>query len=301
MKNIVPALFIALLTICQVSKAQELNFNVNINTPTLKTADPKLFETLETAITEFYNNTVWTDDEFEPFERIEGALQINIVDDISANTFKADFYLSVSRPIYKSNSYTTLITHLDKNVQFSYQEFAPIYNSTTAYSDNLSSILTFYAQLVLAIDYDSYSPYGGERFFQNAKSIVAGIPTSVANSDKSWSATGPSKSRYYLIDNLLNPRVRSYRLASYEYHLQGLDNMHGDLQKGRANILGALKNIDDVNKSFPNSMIMQVFSDTKTNELKDIFVAASPGEKRKVYDIMTRIDPSKASEYSILK
>lgn len=301
MKKLVPVIIIALLCITQVIKAQELNFNVTVNTPTLRTADPKVFKTLETAIQEFYNNTVWTDDEFEPFERIEGALQINIVDDISANTFVADFYLSVSRPIFMSNSYTTLITHLDKNVTFSYEEFAPILNNSSSFSDNLSAILTFYAQVVLGLDYDSFSPYGGERFFQSAKNIAASIPTSESNRDKAWTATGGSRNRYWLIENLLNPRVRSYRLAAYEYHRQGLDNMQNDVEMGRANILGALKTMDDVNKSFPNSMILQVFSDTKVNELKDIFIVASPGEKRKVFDIMTRLDPAKAGEYTLFR
>lgn len=281
--------------------AQELNLDVTINTPQLKTADPKVFNTLENAIQEFYNNTVWTEEEYEPFERIEGALQINITDDISSSTFVCDMYLSVSRPVYKSNYYSQLINHVDKGITFSYAEFDPLYNNTASFSDNLSAILTFYAYIIIGLDSDSFSPYGGETYYQIAQNIVSAIPTNVTNTDKSWTALGGERNRYWLINNFLNPRMRNYRLANYEYHRQGLDVMYDDTDAGKANMLGALKSIGDVNKTFPNSMAMQVFSDTKRQELIEIFSGASSGERRKVYDIMTKIDPSKASEFSTFR
>ena len=285
----------------QFGQAQELNFDVTINTPKLKLADPKVFETLESAIAEFLNNTVWTDDEFESEERIEGALQINIKEDLSTNTFVADFYVSTSRPVYNSNYYSSTLLLVDKDAGFSYEQYGPLFNNNNSFSDNLSAILTYYAYVVIGTDYDTFSPLGGEQYFQIAQSIVNSIPPSVSGSDRAWNAVGSKNNRYWLVENLLNPRVKPYRQAIYDYHRKSLDEMHSDPERSRAVMLSAITAIGDVNDAFPNSMILKLFSDTKRKEIVDIFDVASQGEKDKVYNIMTEIDPALSSEFNSLR
>lgn len=291
---------ICVLTL-QVGQAQELNFDVTINTPKLKLADPKVFETLESAIEEFINNTVWTEDNFESEERIEGALQINIKEDLSTNTFIADFYVSTSRPVYNSNYYSSTLLLVDKDAGFSYEQYGPLFNNKNAFSDNLSAILSYYAYVVIGTDYDTFSPLGGERFFQIAQSIVNSIPRSVSSSDQAWNAVGSRRNRYWLVENLLNPRVKPYRQAIYDYHRRSLDEMYTDPDKSRAVMLSAITAIGDVNDAFPNSMILKLFSDTKRKEIVEIFDVASQGEKDKVYNIMTEIDPALSSEFNSLR
>ena len=108
------------------SQAQELNINVKINAPQLKTADPKVFKTLERSIREFFNEQKWTDDEFEPEEMIEGDLQITIKEDATSSSFVADFLLQSLRPAYNSSYNTQLLNIVDKDVSFLYEEFQPI-------------------------------------------------------------------------------------------------------------------------------------------------------------------------------
>ncbi len=285
----------------QIGQAQELNFDVTINTPKLKLADPKVFETLESAIEEFINNTVWTEDDFDPEERIEGALQINIKEDLSTNTFIADFYVSTSRPVYNSNYYSSTLLLVDKDAGFSYEQYGPLFNNKNAFSDNLSAIISYYAYVVIGTDYDTFSPLGGERFFQIAQSIVNSIPRSVSASDSAWNAVGTKRNRYWLVENLLNPRVKPYRQAIYDYHRRSLDEMHSDPDRSRAVMLSAITAIGDVNDAFPNSMILKLFSDTKRKEIVEIFDVASQGEKDKVYNIMTEIDPALSSEFNSLR
>jgi len=286
---------------CAKITAQELNLDVRINTPTLKLADPKVFKTLETAIKEFMNNTSWTDDEFDALEKIEGSFQINIKDDIATNTFVADFYVTASRPVFGSNYYSTLLNHVDRSVTFSYEEYAPIYNNKNSFSDNLSAILTYYAYVIIGFDYDSFSPFGGDNYFQIANNIVASIPPNVSSSDKAWVSLNSQRNRYWLVENLLNPRVRPYRRAYYEYHRQGLDIMNNDAEKAKLVMLASLKTVGDVNKSYPDSMILQMFTDSKKQEVMDIFVPAARGDRLKVYDIMTKLSPSQVSEFSDLR
>jgi len=289
--------------VCLLSQtiSQELSIDVTINTPRLALADPVVFQTLETAIADFYNNTSWTDDEFEPEERIEGTLQINIKEDISTNTFIADFYVSTSRPVFNSNYYSQTLKLRDNDVSFSYEQFGPIFNNASAFTDNLSAVLTYYAYVILGADYDTFSPLGGEPFYQIAQGIVNSIPPNISSLDKSWSAISSKRNRYWLIENMLNPRVKPFRQAMYDYHRRSLDNMHEDADRSRAVMLSAITSIGDVNDAFPNSMVLKLFSDTKRQEIIEVFDLASQGEKDKVYNIMSTIDPALASEFNSLR
>jgi len=292
---------LVILGLSFASIAQELNLDVTINTPKLNIADPQVFRTLETAITEFYNNSVWTDDDFEQEERIEGTVQINIKEDLSTNTFVADFLISSARPVYNSNYYSQTIKLIDKGINFSYEQYGPLFNNANSFSDNLSAILSYYAYIILGTDYDTFSPLGGEKYFQIAQSIVNSIPPSVSGADKAWTSIGSKRNRYWLIENLLNPRVKPYRQAIYDYHRKSLDDMHIDPDRSRAVMLSSITSIGDVNDNFPNSMILKLFSDTKRQEIVEIFDVASQGEKDKVYDIMTDIDPALSSEFYSLR
>lgn len=278
---------------------QELNLDVTINTPKLNTADPAVFQTLETAIREFYNNTVWTSDEFLPHERIEGSFQINIKEDISSSTFLADFYISVSRPVFGSNYYSQTFLHIDPNITFGYEQSDPLFNNKSAYTDNLSSILTFYAYVILGIDYDTFSPMGGDTYYKIAQNISSNVPPTV--SDPAWKSINNSRNRYWLIENTLNARAKPYRQAIYDYHRRSLDMMSEDPDRSRAVMLSALKAIGDVNNQMPNSMILQIFSNTKRDELLEVFEIASKGDKDKVYNIMAAIDPSKSKDFNDLR
>jgi hypothetical protein len=121
-------------------RSQELNINVDISAPRLNLVDPKVFETMESQISDFINKTKWTDDEFEEFEKIEGNINITITAELSATSFAADIYVQSIRPVFNSNYKTQVINFLDK-VTFTYREFQPIHNSYNAFYDPLSSLL----------------------------------------------------------------------------------------------------------------------------------------------------------------
>lgn len=115
--------------------------------------------------------------------------------------------------------------------------------------------------------------------------------------DRDWI----KRNRYWLIENLLNPRVKPYRQAVYDYHRRSLDDMYNDPDRSRAVMLSSITSIGDVNDNFPNSMILKMFSDTKRQEIVEVFDVASQGEKDKVYKIMTDIDPALSSEFKSLR
>jgi hypothetical protein len=290
-------LLIAGLTLCLWLPAQELDVSVSINTPKLQTADPKVFETLKTTLEEFMNNQKWTGDVFEQEERIKVDIVMTISKELAANTFEAELSFQSIRPVFGSTYQTPMFKHLDKDVTFTYQQYQPLEYSQTSFIDNLSSVMSYYAYIIIGLDYESFSPFGGEPYFQTAQDIVNRVPPTISSSVPGWRSVDGNRNRYWLVENLLSPRVRPYRQAIYDYHRQGLDVMHNDVTTGRAVMALAIESLNDVNKTYPNSMILQVFASSKADEIIEIFKAAGPQEKDKIVRTMEKVDPPKASAY----
>jgi len=283
-------------------QAQELNIEVTVKAPRVVNSDPKIFETLEREVREFINNTKWTEDEYEDFEKIEGNLSITITEEQGTNGFIADFFVQTIRPVYNSNYKSQSLNYVDKAIGFQYRELQPIKNSLSIYSDQLSSLLTYYVYLMLGSDYDTFAPMGGEEYYKTAQSIVSSIPTGNSNVYPGWQAIeGNKRNKYWVIENMLNPRIMPLRQAIYEYYIQSLDLMTEDPGKARAVMLAALTSILQVNRSYPNSAAVQMFTDSKRDELLEIFKGAAKGQQSKVYDIMVQLDPSQASRYNALR
>ena len=77
--------------------------------------------------------------------------------------------------------------------------------------------------------------------------------------------------------------------------------MANDPAKGRQIIAQALEKIADVNQAYPNSMIVQMFNNTKSQEIVEIFKGGTLAEQDKVIQVMSRVDPANASKYRAIK
>ncbi len=288
--------FILFLFISNALFGQELNVKVEVKAPTLSFADPKVTKTLENGISEFFNNNKWTEEDFEDDERIEVNFTLYITEDLSPTSFTADIRFQTLRPVYNSNYVTPILNISDKSYNFTYQELQPIQNNEFSYTDNLSSLMTFYAYLILGYDFDTFSAQGGEKYFRKAQEVLNNIPPSEGANNEGW--TNESENgRYFMIETLFNPRSTEMRQMSYDYHRQGLDIMHQDQNKALAVMTSALTSVDRVNKAYPNSLIVQMFTDAKNEELIEVFRGASEGQKAKVQDILISVDPSRADRY----
>lgn len=296
------SLLICFIMVSLSIKAQELKMDVKVNyAQQLKLVDPALIQQLENAISEFYNNNKWTEDLYEDNEKIECSLLINIKEELSVNSFQADFRIQSVRPVFKSNYTSQLLNYIDKDVRFTYQEFQPLENSSTSFVDNLSSILTFYAYVIIGHDYDTFSQAGGDPHFKTAQNILNNIPSNISSGDNGWSALGTDRNRYWLIESILSPKSTEYREAMYEYHRLGIDLMESDVDKGRLLMMNSITLIDRAYKAYPRSMIIQMFSDSKREEIIEIFRVAEKNQRRRIYDIMVAIDPARADQYNPLK
>ena len=279
------------------TNAQELNVSVKINIQKLQTVDPKVFATLETTINEFLNSQKWTNDIFEPEERINCNFLLTIQEELSPTSFKADLAIQSSRPVFGSDYETPILNHIDRDVTFAYEQYQPVIFSRNTYNDNLSAVLSFYVYVILGLDYDSYALYGGEEHLRAAQEILNNVPQSAAAANPGWQSLDANRNRFWIIENLLSPRVRDYRQAMYDYHRQSLDIMENDTNTGRAILIDALEKVRKVNQSYPNSMVVQMFANAKSTELVEIFKRGTIQEKNRFIQIMTKVDAPNAGKY----
>ncbi len=294
MKNSI--LFVLLLGIGFNLSAQELKVEARVNAQKAQ-ADPQVFRSMETAIEEFLNNQKWTEDIFEQNERIEVNIQLTIVEELSPTSFRANMSIQAVRPVFNTDYQTPIITHMDRDVTFNFEQYQPLDWAENTFTDNLSHILSFYAYVILGLDYDSFSPFGGELYFQAAQNLLNTFPQNLSSTFSGWTSQEGNRNRYWLLESILNPSVRPYREAMYNYHRQGLDIMAEDVNAGKAVLMQVLETVGQVGNKYLNAMILQVFANTKGTELIEIFKIAPRQQKTRVYAIMSKIDAANASKY----
>jgi len=292
---------IALVGIGPGVYSQELNAVVTVSTPKLQSTDPAVFKTLQRDLQEFLNHEKWTNDDYESFEKIECNFQINISEELDNTTFRADIAIKAIRPVYGTEYKTVLINHVDRDIVFNYQEFAPIENGTENFRTNLSAVFCYYVHLILGLDGESFSSGAGDPEFQKAQNIINQVPSAIAEADKGWTALSRKTTRYWIIENLLNPRFKSYKEAWYNYHRKSLDIMYENSGQALATMLEALKEVDKTNTAYPNSIGIQLFVTAKGDEIIDIFKNADRTQKNAVYDIMRKLDPSNSGKYTVIR
>lgn len=301
------ALLAAILVLTGLSaSAQELRATVNVVASSVQnTTDKRVYNTLQSAVKDFINNRRWSDDAFAPAERIECNFLINITSEVSSGTYRANLTVQASRPVFNTNYTSTLFNFQDNNLVFKYAEFQSLEFSDTRVSGsdpmaaNLTAVLAYYAYIILGMDYDSFSPRGGDPYFKKALNIVNNAPD--GKDISGWKAFEGNRNRYWLIDNLTNVKFARFHDVMYQYHRQGLDVMYDDVARGRGSIINCVNMLAAINEDVPNSMLLQVFFLAKNEEVFRIFNRATPQEKGRVSQLLATMDVPNANKYLQLK
>tara|TARA_R110001592_G_scaffold156341_2_gene386752 strand:- start:8529 stop:9437 length:909 start_codon:yes stop_codon:yes gene_type:complete len=279
--------------------AQELNCNVQVNSTQVTGSDKSIFDVMQKSIYEFMNTRKWTNHVYDNQERIECTILINITEQVSVGSFKATIQVQSIRPVFNTSYNSTLLNHIDRDFEFTFNEFDQLDYSETTFISNLTSVLSFYAYMILALDYDSFELNGGAPYLIKAQTIVTnaqGAPNT------GWKAFEDTKNRYWMAENYLKPNYAKLREAFYNYHRLGFDVMANDVSKGRKVILDALNSLESVYNYDRNSFQLQLFFNAKKDELIDLFKDSTPSEKTEVVQLLKRINPANANDYEkILK
>lgn len=288
---------IVLLLIVSNISGQEFICNLQVNSQQVEGTDKRVYENMQTALQEFVNNRIWTNYEFKASERIECNFLITIGERPSTDRFKATLNIVASRPIFKSAYNSPLINYIDKDFEFYFVEFQSMEFQDNTYTDNLTSVIAYYLYMILALDFDSFSPNGGSPFFEKAEQIVNAAQNS---GEKGWGAFEDPPNRYWILENYMNNSYSGLRTFLYEYHRLGLDVMSDKADQGRSKISESLNLLRAAYEARPAQGLysLQLLVDAKRDEIINIFSEGNPREKSDAETIMKEIDPANSSEYS---
>lgn len=296
-KRIHKFLFLAILAFLPLGlPAQEMLVQVTVTAPTVG-SDQQVYTQMQEAITKYMNFQKWTEKKYLPEERIKARIQIIINERPSPETFRGTIQVQVIRPVFNSTYETVLLNVQDKYFNVTFVPFQDLQFNENAYIDNLTSILNFYAYIILGVEGDSFQLNGGSEYFAKARQVV----NLAANSPETgWRNTdgGGNRNRYWLADNFVNNSYKIIHGIYYNWHRLGLDGMEKDVAKSRAICLNALKELQKLSIQNPGLYVTRAFLDCKSIEIVDMYKKAIITDKRQVLSILEQIDPGNMNQYN---
>lgn len=293
-KTVLAIIFLFISVYCN---SQELKCNVQVVSEQVQGTNKSIFETLQKAIYEFVNTRNWSNNVFTSEEKIECNMLFNIKD-YSGTDFTGTLQVQIRRPVFNSSYNTVLFNFMDQNIQFSYTEFQSLEFSETSFTNNLTSLLGYYVNIILGIDYDSFGFKGGTDFLHKAENVVNNAQNATEKGWKPYDGSN-NKNRYWLIQNLLDDKYSQIREFMYKYHRLGLDRMAEKPVDGRDEIAEDLKLLQQVYRAKPDPYmyLLQVIFDAKNDEFVNVFSESVPDEKTRVAQILKEIDPANLTKY----
>ncbi|MEK0440732.1 MAG: hypothetical protein RLZZ504_1648 [Bacteroidota bacterium] len=280
-----------------MSQAQEIKSTVQVVAPRVQMTDKQVLITLQTAAQQFINTRKWTDENIALQEKIDISLFIEITA-INNNDFKGTLQFQVIRPVLNSTYKSTVFQFNDEDVSFSYREFENLDYQENMNMNDFTTLLAYYVNLAIGLDFDSFGELGGSPYFAKAQSIVA-----MMTNKPGWNqADGKGiRNRFYLAENLNNPRFKELRLLNYNYHRRGMDLFSENPEQARKNITEILKSLKESQALFQNSLLQKTFFSTKWPELVEIYKGATVPEKTAMAKFLSDMDPTNSQRYEKIK
>jgi len=288
-----------LLLVNTLASAQEFNCAVSINTQKAQSIDKNRFEEMKRAMQDFMNLRRWTEDNFKTEERINCNIVVTIDEVISNTNFRCNVQIQSSRPVYGSGYESIMLNYLDKDWLIEYQEGQPMDYNENTFSSNLTSLMGFYANIMLGLDYDSFSKQGGTKYFQKAQ-MVAQAAGASGRGGKGWQTNEGAQNRAVLLENLLSTQMSAFRDGFYAYHRLGLDVLSSKPEDARKSTLLLIAKMKEVLTLRAYWLWLNIFLDAKSNEIINVFTDATPEEKQTAYNTLIQVDPTKADKYQAI-
>ena len=295
---------ILLLTfsVFSIGRAQELQAKITVNASRINSqVDKKVFQTLQNALNTFLNNRKWSNETFQVNEKIVCNFLLNIAEVSSDNIYKSSLIIQAARPVYNSGYDSPIVNFNDESVTFRYVEYQPIEFNENRVSgsdplvSNLTAVFAYYVNIILGMNFDSFSLRGGDPYFQKAQNIVNNAPDS--RDIVGWRNFDGQRNRYWLADNLTNSKYALMHDAIYSYYRLGMDNMYENETEARTAVFNTLNFLNNINTDNPNSMGLRFFFQGRAKELIGVFKKTAPDEKSRALDLLSKLDITNANRY----
>lgn len=296
--RIVPVLAFLLATTGSAVHAQDLNARVQILSPQVQNTNKRVLDVLEKAMSDFLNRTSWSDRTVAPQERIDCSFVVTVTSWDGSSNFTAQAQIISTRPVYNTSYNSPVLSIADNNFDFTYDEGQMMDYSDQQYMSNLTSLLAYYAYVIVGMDADTFSPSAGTAYYRQAQAIVNNAQNTGFSG---WRSMEGNNNRFWLANNLLDRRYQPLRDFMYSFYLNGLDRMVDDEMAARKAILGLLPRLKDVDRLAQGAMLNQVFFTAKSDELVGILSGMAPQEKAEAFNILAAVDPANTTKYESLR
>ena len=279
-------------------QAQELEAKVVVNHSKIQGTNTSVFTTLQEAMTEFLNTRKWSNSQYTARERIACSFNLIVNEYSDEGRFGCSLMVQANRPVYNASYNTTVLNFNDNAVDFNYIEHDKLEFSDDIIDNNLTAVLAYYAYLIIGLDMDTFAPKGGTDILHKAENVVNNAQMI---GEDGWKAFGDSKNRHAIINDYMNGGMEPYRQLLYDYHRKGLDEMVQNAERGRSNITTSLALLEKCKQDKPMSVLPQLFTEIKKDELLGIYSKGTAKEKEEVARILSLVNPSYASDWEELK
>jgi hypothetical protein len=271
-----------------LSWGQSVRVILNVNTDLVDQTNINPVKTLEKASQDFLNNTKWTS------SRDLNTAEINIemlltISSVNNNSYSGSLQVQSGRLVYNTNYASPLVNLFDESFSFTYLEFQPFYYDVNRYNNNLISVMSYYINLVIGMELDSFSPLGGTPYFERARTIANAAQASNA---QGWEANQGQNGRYDIIDALSSTAFNDFRNLIYTYHRNGLDIMTDAPKEAKETIASQLVSLEDLMRRQPNAYLIQSFFDAKAEEISQLFSDGPEVETKALLRFLNRFVPS---------
>jgi len=280
--------------------AQELQAKVNINHSQIQGTDASVFDNLQQTLEQFVNERQWTALQFQKNERISCSFNLTVTKyDRDNNRFSCTALIQANRPVYNSAYTTTLYNVSDKNFDFEFAQFDQLIFNDETIDNQLTALFAYYAYLIIGLDLDSFSPMGGTEILQQCMNLVNNAQDL---GYAGWKAFEDSRNRFAIINDYLEESLKPFRQLQYDYYRNGLDEMANNAERGRTNITAALDNLKKAHDNKPLSLLPQIWTDYKRDELANIYKGkGTQREKESVYEMLFAINAAQSNAWENIK
>ncbi|MEN9982029.1 MAG: hypothetical protein RL542_1816 [Bacteroidota bacterium] len=285
-----------LFLVSSVVQSQQLNCTVTVNAQKLTNPNQQVYKTLQSALTDFVNKTDWTGQVMKQNEKINCSIYITLLSG-GTDEFSGTIQVQSSRPVFDSTFSTPIFNFNDKDFNFRYTEFENLIYNPNSFDSNLVSVISFYCNVILGLDADSFAEQSGTPQLEVAQNIA-----NIAQQGgyKGWTQSEGNQNRYFLINDLLSPTYSEVRIASFNYNT-ALDGMSKDLKVAKEKVKLALLGLNKVHSLRPNAFLTRVFFDAKSDEIVSLFSGGPSLSITDLVDSLNRVSPMNSSKWSSIK
>ena len=292
---------ILLLLLCHLGvQSQELQVKININSSQVEGSDKSVFENLQQTLEQWMNDKQWTELQFQKNERINVTFNITVSKyDKANNRFTCTVMIQANRPVYNSAYTTTLYNNKDGDFNFDFIQFDQLNYNDEMIDNQLTALMAYYAYLIIGLDLDSFGPMAGTEVLLRCMNLTnnaqdLGFP--------GWKAFEDSRNRFAIINDYLDEAMKPFRQLQYDYYRKGLDEMSNNAERGRTNVSEALELLKQAHQDKPLSMVPQIWTDYKRDELANIYKGkGTQKEKEAVYNILFNLNASQNDAWEKIK